>query len=65
MFIISRNWYTITAKEPVKYFNMTIFVFCMDWKKKHEIDIQLSFFCIENESQNLIVYYLENEKLKF
>lgn len=30
MFIISKNWHIITAKEPVKYFNVTIFVFCMD-----------------------------------
>lgn len=30
MFIISKNWYVINAKESVKNFNMTIFIFCMD-----------------------------------
>lgn len=29
MFIISKNWCIITAKESVKYFNMTIFVLFM------------------------------------
>lgn len=32
MFIISKNWCIITAKESVKYFNMTIFVLFMAWE---------------------------------
>lgn len=30
MFIIFKNWYIIIVKEFVKYFNVIIFVFCMD-----------------------------------
>lgn len=37
-FIISKNWCVITAKGPVKYFNMTIFCL-LHGLRKYEIDI--------------------------
>lgn len=64
MFIMFKNRWIVTANELAKNFNMTIFCLSLGLTE-HEIDIHWWFICNENESQALIVYYLEDDKLQF